>query len=153
MICPIATQDIKVNLKNRDWAFKNVGYGPANPNDENEEFWAARADEWQVSPDDAKEMRCGNCAAFIQTPEMMQCIEKGIGDEPGNYSADIVATAGLGYCELFEFKCAADRVCSAWLVGGPIKQRMTERQRQTLMMAKQEYRDDGSMDEEGREES
>lgn len=68
MICPIATQDIKINLKNRDWAFKNVGYGPANPNDENNEFWAAKADEWQVEPDDAREMRCGNCAAFIQTP-------------------------------------------------------------------------------------
>ena len=153
MICPIATQDIKVNLKNRDWAFKNVGYGPANPNDENEEFWAAKADEWQVEPDDAKEMRCGNCAAFIQTPEMLDCIEKGIGDEPGSYAKDIIATAGLGYCELFEFKCAADRTCSAWLVGGPITKQMTDRQRNMLKMARQEYGNDSGMDEEGREES
>lgn len=148
MICPIATQDIKVNLKNRDWAFKNVGYGPANPNDENEEFWAAKADEWQTSPDNAKEMRCGNCAAFIQTPEMMGCIEQGIGEEEGNYSADIAATAGLGYCELFEFKCAADRTCSAWLVGGPITKRMTDRQRQMLKMAKYEYSERENGDEE-----
>lgn len=153
MICPIATQDIKVNLKNRDWAFKNVGYGPANPNEENKEFWMAKAEEWQTSPDDAQEMRCGNCAAFIQTPEMLQCIEMGIGDEPGNYSKDIIATAKLGYCELFEFKCAADRTCSAWLVGGPITKRMTERQRNTLRMAKQEYKNDSSMDEESGEES
>lgn len=153
MICPVATHDIKLNLKNRDWAFKNVGYGPANPLDENEEFWAEKADEWQCEPEDAKEMRCGNCAAFIVTPEMMQCIESGIGEEEGNYSADIAATAKLGYCELFEFKCAADRTCSAWLVGGPIKQRMTERQRNTIRMAKQEYSDDSSMDEESGEES
>lgn len=153
MICPIATHDIKENLKNRDWAFKNVKYGPANPNDENEEFWADKADEWQTTPDDAREMRCGNCSAFIQTPEMLKCIEDGIGDEPGNYSADVVASANLGYCELFEFKCAADRTCSAWLVGGPIKKRMTERQRQIIRMAKQEYQNGGSMDEEGGEES
>ena len=41
MKCPIATYDIKVNLKNRNWAFKNVNYGPANPLDENEEYWNA----------------------------------------------------------------------------------------------------------------
>lgn len=85
--------------------------------------------------------------------EMLDCIEKGIGDEPGSYAQDVMATAGLGYCELFEFKCAADRTCSAWLVGGPIKKRMTERQRNMLNMARQEYGNDSGMDEEGREES
>lgn len=120
MICPIATRDIKKNLKNRDWAFKEVGYGPANPKEPNKVFWAARAEEWNTTTDQAKTMRCGNCAAFIQTPSMMECITNGIDAEEESYAEDVVDSAGLGYCELFDFKCAASRTCSAWLVGGPI---------------------------------
>lgn len=119
MKCPIATQDIHVNLKNRDKAFKEYGYGPANPELSNEAFWNARANEWQTDLKQAKSMRCGNCAAFIQTPEMLECIKYGIDEEEG-YAEDVMNTAKLGYCELFDFKCAADRTCSAWLVGGPI---------------------------------
>lgn len=140
--CPIATHDIKVNLKNRDWAFKNVGYGAANPELPNVEFWKKKADEWQCTIDEAKTMRCGSCSAFIQTPEMMDCIVNGVaGDEPvdESYAPEVVASAELGYCELFDFKCAADRTCSAWLVGGAIKDKMTTKQKQMLMMAKFEY--------------
>jgi hypothetical protein len=54
----------------------------------------------------------------------------------------------LGYCELFEFKCAADRTCSAWLVGGSIKQPMTEKQKTMLKMAKLEYKTNDDIDEE-----
>lgn len=120
MQCPIETHDIKENLKKRDWAFKNVGYGPANPELTNGAFWNAKADEWQTSLAQAKSMRCGNCAAFIQTPEMMECIRAGIDEETDSFAQDVVDTAKLGFCELFDFKCAADRTCSAWLVGGPI---------------------------------
>jgi hypothetical protein len=120
MQCPIETHDVKSNLKNRDWAFKNVGYGPANPKLSNGAFWSARANEWQTSLSQAKSMRCGNCAAFIQTPEMMECIRSGIDMEEDSFAQDVVDTAKLGFCELFDFKCAADRTCSAWLVGGPI---------------------------------
>jgi hypothetical protein len=140
--CPIATHDIKVNLKHRDWAFKNVGYGAANPELPNEDFWQAKADEWATSVENAKTMRCGNCSAFIQTPEMMECIVNGIqGDEPADesYASEVINSAELGYCELFDFKCAADRTCSAWLVGGAIKDKMTTKQKQMLMMAKFEY--------------
>lgn len=119
MKCPIATQDIHVNLKNRDHAFKEYGYGPANPELPNEAFWNDKANEWQTEVRQAKSMRCGNCAAFIQTPEMLACIKYGIDKEEG-YAEDVMKAANLGYCELFDFKCAADRTCSAWLVGGPI---------------------------------
>lgn len=119
MKCPIATQDIHVNLKNRDHAFKEYGYGPANPELPNEAFWNDKANEWQTEVRQAKSMRCGNCAAFIQTPEMLECIKYGI-DEEESYAEDVMKAANLGYCELFDFKCAADRTCSAWLVGGPI---------------------------------
>ena len=140
MECPVATSDVKLNLKNRDWAFKNVGYGPANPGEESPIFWADRAKEWNTSEDEAKTMRCGNCAAFIVTPEMLDCIVGGLGSGTGGdeYEA-IVDAADLGYCELFEFKCAGSRTCSAWLVGGPIKKIPTKRQKEMLAMAKLEY--------------
>ena len=146
--CPVVTHDIKLNLKNRDWAFKNVGYGPANP-ESPENFWNEKAAEWNTTPKNAQTMRCGNCSAFIQTPEMMECIVSGIQGEESDdetYANEVVDGAKLGYCELFEFKCAADRTCSAWLVGGPITKPMTDRQKATLSMAKLEY---GRDDEEG----
>jgi len=138
--CPIVCSDIQLNLKNRDWAFKNVGYGPANP-DSPEDFWQIRAKELATSPKNAQTMKCGNCSAFIQTPEMMKCIVDGIqGEESDNetYANEVVDSAELGYCELLSFKCAADRTCSAWLVGGAIKKPMTEKQKTMLKMAKLE---------------
>lgn len=148
--CPIETQDIKLNLKNRDWAFKNVGYGPANP-EEPEDFWDKRADEWNTTPENAQTMRCGNCSAFIQTPEMMKCIKDGLqGDESDNetYVPEVISSAKLGFCELFSFKCAADRTCSAWLVGGPITGVMTSKQKQMVKMAKYEENKDREYEEE-----
>lgn len=124
--CPLATHDVLHNLKNRNWAFEFVGYGPANPNDEknNEVFWLKKSIEWNTTEAEAKGMRCGNCAAFIQTSFMLDCITKGIEsknpeDESG-YDEDVIETADLGFCELFHFKCAGTRTCDAWLVGGPI---------------------------------
>jgi hypothetical protein len=86
-------------------------------------------------------MKCGNCSAFIQTPEMMKCIVDGIQGEESDdetYANEVVDSAELGYCELLSFKCAADRTCSAWLVGGAIKKPMTEKQKTMLKMAKLE---------------
>ena len=139
MKCPKATYDLKENLEYRDRAFKDFGYGPANPNSEDDYFWRLRADEWNTSLEEAKGMRCGNCSAFIQTPEMMACIVKGIQGEESNdetYAPEVSKAANLGYCELLEFKGAADRTCSAWLVGGPIKKALSGRQRDMVLMAK-----------------
>ncbi len=155
MICPISTQDIEENLKKRNWAFKNVNYGPANPDEENEEFWQARSDEWQTPVEDAKEMRCGNCAAFIQTPEMIECIIGGIQQEESDeetYANEVQEAANLGYCELFEFKCAGSRTCSAWLAGGPVTRKLTNQQKQMLRMAKYEAMKEYEDEDEGREE-
>jgi len=139
MNCPLATYDIKANLKARDWAFKNVGYGPANPEEDNVDYWMEKADEWQTDVEEAQTMRCGNCAAFIQTPEMEACILKGIDEETDGYAKDVQGAANLGYCELFDFKCAGNRTCSAWLSGGPITKKMSKNQSNMLMMAKTEY--------------
>ena len=130
--CPLATRDIMVNLKNRNWAFENVGYGPANPLDEknNEVFWLRKAVIWNTSEAEAKGMRCGNCSAFIVTSQMMDCITQGIEAknpaEESGYDEDVIESAGLGFCELFHFKCAGSRTCDAWLVGGPISDEKEE---------------------------
>jgi lambda family phage portal protein len=114
--CPIATQDIKTNLANRQTAVDDANYGPANPNEPNKDYWKAKADEFQGDVATAKKMLCGNCAAFDQRSKVLGCIKKGIGED-----ANEVAIGGdLGYCEIFDFKCAAKRTCDAWIVGGPI---------------------------------
>jgi len=120
--CPVATQDIQVNLKNRQNAIDNVGYGPLNPNEPNEEFWQEKADKWKTTPEEAKTSRCGNCVFFVQTPKMLDCIAQGLeqGDSSQVDADAAIKQADLGYCEALDFKCAATRTCNAWAVGGPI---------------------------------
>ena len=118
--CPIATRDIAVNLRNRQKAIDTAGYGPLNPQKPNNDFWAQKAERWDVSPQEAKGQKCGNCAAFIKTSRMLDCIDKGLGNESGNSAWDVINAGDLGYCEAFDFKCASARTCDAWIVGGPI---------------------------------
>lgn len=124
VICPIATQDIQINLKNRNNAFKKFGYGPPNPDEPNELFWLKKAKMYNAPTDSIKSMRCGNCAAFIQTPKMMECITSGLekdeGDKELSYDEEFIKAADLGYCDLFQFTCASARTCDAWKGGGPI---------------------------------
>lgn len=117
--CPPATQDIAVNIENRQNAIKNAAYGPLNPKEPNEAFWKKKADRWDVSVPEAKKQKCGNCIMFVRTPTMLNCIEGGLGNEEGNVAWDIIKAGELGYCEAFDFKCAASRTCDAWVVGGP----------------------------------
>lgn len=117
--CPPATQDIAINLKNRKNAIDTAMYGPLNPAEPNEEYWNAIGAEWGVDAESAKKQRCGNCAVFIQTPEMLSCIEGGLTDNADEF--DSINEAGeLGYCEAFDFKCASARTCRAWVAGGPV---------------------------------
>jgi len=120
--CPVATQDIQVNLKNRQNAIDNVGYGPLNPKEPNEEFWQEKADKWDTTPEEAKTSVCGNCVFFVRTPKMLDCISSGLeqGDSSQIDADSAIDQAELGYCEALDFKCAASRTCNAWAVGGPI---------------------------------
>lgn len=115
--CPPATQDIVVNLENRQYAIDAANYGPLNPNEPNEEYWVAKADEFGGDVESAKKALCGNCAFFVQTRRILDCIANGINDEN---EWDTIEAGDLGYCEAFDFKCAAQRTCDAWVVGGPI---------------------------------
>lgn len=112
--CPPATQDITLNLKNRGRAIEAANYGPENPALPNTGFWREMAKEWDVTPKDAKMSRCGNCAAFDRGEEMLQCIAKGMGEGSGDPWSAIEA-GDLGYCEIFDFKCASSRTCRAWV--------------------------------------
>ena len=120
--CPEATQDIAVNLRNRGKAIKTAMYGPLNPSEANTDYWAKLAKEWDVSSDEAKKQRCGNCAVFIISPAMKSCINQGVtgGDRQDEWNA-IDSAGELGYCEAFDFKCASKRTCRAWVTGGPIR--------------------------------
>ena len=44
---------------------------------------------------------------------MLDCIEKGIGGEGD--AEEVIEKGDLGYCEMFDFKCAASRTCDAWV--------------------------------------
>lgn len=111
-----AIDDVHVNLDNRNHAIEDYGYGPMNPHLENEDFWKKKAKLWQNTPEEAMQSRCGNCAAFNQSKKILDRIAENLGPA-GN---KITEMAGLGFCEMFHFKCAAERTCDAWLVNGPI---------------------------------
>lgn len=108
MECPIATGDSKVNDKNKSEAESKAGYAETEG-----------------------EYKCGNCARFIQTPEMMECIVAGLPEDV----QEIVDEDDVGYCARWDFRCSEDMVCDRWLAGGPVKG-MTEKHKMMLKMAR-----------------
>jgi hypothetical protein len=118
--CPLATRDLTLNLKNRGKAIDKAMYGPMNPNEPNDDYWRKMGSKWDTSPEEAKTMRCGNCAAFNQTEEMLKCIDTGLAPDRMKDAMEVQEAGDLGFCEIFDFKCAAKRTCAAWIVGGPI---------------------------------
>jgi hypothetical protein len=51
---------------------------------------------------------------------MLGCIAKGLGAEPYEAGKATMNAANLGFCNIFDFKCAGDRTCDAWVTNGPI---------------------------------
>ena len=114
--CPLATQDLELNIKNRnaardaDW----IQYGPLNLSDEG--YWLRYAEKWNTTPDVAKQSNCSNCVAFDISPRMLDCL-------PGPTSEPIKDSEGhLGYCWMHHFKCHSARTCYTWAAGGPISE-------------------------------
>lgn len=89
MTCPMATQDAEVNEENRETAIEEADY--RDPSSDGG-FVLSKV--------------CGNCGAYDQTEEMLECI----GDESGD----------TGYCQIYRFVCASDHTCDKWIDGGPI---------------------------------
>ena len=118
--CPPATQDISLNLKNRQKAIDEYGYGPLNPSMPNLKFWIKKAEEWNLDTiDEAKQSLCGNCAAFDIKEKTLDCIATGIGGDEES-AEDVIDAGELGYCRFLKFKCASKRTCDAWVTGGPL---------------------------------
>ena len=118
--CPIATQDIHVNLKNRQHGIDEYHYGPANP-EKPGKYWKDAAKRWKTDESTAKTMKCANCAAFDISDKMYSCMTKGIeGDEKNIDALATIEIGDLGYCNFLHFKCAGARSCAAWVTGGPI---------------------------------
>jgi hypothetical protein len=134
--CPMPTQDVTLNLKNRAKAITTAAYGPENPNLPNTAYWQKKADTWDVSIEDAKQSRCGNCAAFNVSDKIKECIANGIGMEADPWGT--IKLADLGYCEIFDFKCAGTRTCDAWVVGGPNTGADTEGSQENMQEGQEE---------------
>ena len=110
MKCPPATQDLKINTKNRDATIKNYNYGPLNV-DEPGDYWKDIAKYWKTTEEAAKKSVCANCVAFDISPRMDECMPGSTSDKDGR----------LGYCWRHHFKCHSARACHTWAKGGPIK--------------------------------
>ncbi len=112
MKCPDATQDLKLNTKNRNAAIKedHIQYGPLNV-DEPGNYWKKIASFWGTSEKAAKKSNCSNCVAFDISPRMNDCMPGPVSDKDGR----------LGYCWMHHFKCHSARACRTWAKGGPIK--------------------------------
>ena len=80
--CPMATQDQAANDANEQRAIAQADYKPAEGG-----------------------QRCGNCAFFDQSPEMMVCIKNG---------STIPSGPEPGYCQAWDFLCTAGWGCSSW---------------------------------------
>lgn len=93
MSCPIATRDDDVNAENKMEAVEDANYRDPS-----------------VDGEFRKTRICGDCGAYNQTEDMLECI----GDESGD----------LGYCQLYKFVCAASHTCDKWVKGGPITDEM-----------------------------
>ena len=108
--CPVATQDLAVNTKNRDATIKNYNYGPLNV-DEPGDYWKDIAKYWKTTEAAAKKSLCENCVAFDISPRMKDCMPGKTSDKDGV----------LGYCWMHHFKCHSARSCHTWAKGGPIE--------------------------------
>ena len=123
--CPPATQDITLNLKNRQKAIDEYGYGPLNPDMPNSKFWMKKVDEWNLdSAEEAKSSLCGNCAAFDVRQHTLDCIAQGIDSDSPQDAAGVINAGDLGYCKFLKFKCASRRTCDAWVTGGPLTDKL-----------------------------
>ena len=109
MACPLPTQDLELNTKNRNSAIEAdyIQYGPLNLGDK--EYWKRAAEHWNTTVEVAEQSKCKNCVAFDISERMLECM-------PGSVQND----GYLGYCWMHSFKCHSERTCYTWAAGGPI---------------------------------
>ena len=110
--CPLATQDLETNTRNRNKAIQEewIQYGPLNVNEPGD-YFKDIAKFWNTSEKAAMASLCSNCTAFDISPRMKACMPGETSDEDGE----------LGYCWMHKFKCHSARTCRTWAKGGPIE--------------------------------
>lgn len=102
--CPLATQDPDINEENKMAAAEEAAY--RDPSEDG----GFRSDEV-----------CGNCGAYNQTEDMMDCI--GVDEDEDS----------LGYCQIFKFVCGSMYTCDRWIKGGPIKTDLQDQYRGDIL--------------------
>lgn len=124
--CPIAIQQVDVNVANHLTTIKDHGLGPADPRQPNEDFWSAKAVLWGTTEGDARGRMCCNCRHYYDTTQIQQCIEL---TPTYNLKASKlpltppwadIESHPVGYCDLFDITCSPIRTCDAQEPGGPI---------------------------------
>ena len=114
--CPVATHDDAVNMQNHLICIEQANLGPADPNADSNEFWAAKATLWNVSDAEARVMQCQNCEYYKNSPKMLDCIKSATlkaSDLPVEPKwADVALPSG--YCTKWDITCTSTRSCDTW---------------------------------------
>ena len=93
--CPVPTQNLEMNKKNKLEAKELYDYQEAQGAD-----------------------KCGNCAFYDQREGVLDCIKQGFKDQGVMLTPDDLAQRG--YCRALDFTCGSGAWCKAWTEGGPI---------------------------------
>ena len=122
--CPLPLQNNKLNIKNHLKTIKEHGLGPADPRQPNNEFWQDKAKKWGVTEGDARGRLCANCEHYLQTSDILECIDEG---QAKDFKASMVdksfadlESKPTAYCMLYDITCSPVRTCDSQEMGGPI---------------------------------
>lgn len=100
-------------------AMKYEALGPIDPREPNQEYWALKAEKWQVLEGEARTRLCMNCAHYDNSPEIVEYMqntwepiklqELPIDPAPVDIPGDLSAC-----CTRWTITCTAMRTCDAW---------------------------------------
>ena len=93
--CPVPTENLELNKKNKMEAKELYDYGEAQGAD-----------------------KCGNCAFYDQREGVLSCIKQGLKAQGIMLTPEELSERG--YCRALDFTCGSGAWCKAWTEGGPI---------------------------------
>ena len=91
---------------------------------QNNKFWRDKAERWDVTEGDARGRLCANCEHFLQTTQVLDCIDNGPAKDFKTSMVDPsivdIESKPVAYCMLYEITCSPTRTCDSQELGGPI---------------------------------
>lgn len=118
--CPVSTKYKYINLASHLIAINEANLGPADPREPSTEYWAQKAELWNVPEGVARTRLCMNCAHYDNSPQTLACIATGAGGElkPSEIPvtpawADIDGMPSA-VCTTWNITCSALRTCDGW---------------------------------------